>query len=118
MSAHGPGCTYDHQAKRWTARGEGCAAPEEHPEDQRPVEPLTEQEAKARVARGVAGMLEAMAAQTEAGLEALPDGVAKENERKMAAAARQLRGVLLVTAKRMERPKILQPARSRRVLRN
>jgi DnaJ-class molecular chaperone len=30
MSAHTHGCKYDHEAGRYTDRGAGCAAPEEH----------------------------------------------------------------------------------------
>jgi hypothetical protein len=81
-------------------------------------EPMTAQQAKARVARGVAAILDKMIAASDLTVAAIAEGVAKENEQKMTAAAKVLRSMLLVTAKRMERPKILQPRRALKVLRN
>jgi hypothetical protein len=124
MSAHVAGCTWDEGTKRYTVMGEGCAAREEHapaaePTSSEPaVEPLTSAQAKARVARGVSGMLDQVIAAGAAQLEALPDGVAKENERKMVQEAQALRSILLVTARKLERPGIMKPRRSMRVVRN
>lgn len=79
--------------------------------------PLTMDEARAAVGRMLARSLEASIIETEAELEKAPEGDDARDTRTFLAAAKELHDALLIQAKRFERPLILRPRRSLRVVR-
>jgi hypothetical protein len=82
---------------------------------------LTMDEARAQVCRSLALMLTKSIADTEAELKKAKDagqnGIPEETGRRIVAAARELGVQLINTARKLDRPRILRPERSLKIVR-